>query len=42
MIVVGLTARSLLELQATCPLEDSEQVRHRLTGIMNSIRITPR
>jgi hypothetical protein len=32
----------MLELRITCPLEDDEQTRHCLTGIMNSLRITPR
>lgn len=32
----------LLELQLTCPLDDSEQTRHRLTSVMNSLRIQSR
>ncbi len=32
----------LLELQMACPLEHSEQTRHRFTGVMNSLRIVPR
>jgi hypothetical protein len=32
----------VLELQLTCPLDDDAQTRQQLTGIMNSLRITPR
>jgi hypothetical protein len=31
-----------LELQLTCPLDESERARHRLTSVMNSLHIVPR